>query len=119
MGGGTLIEAHELCQRADGGNIKPKIEFSSVYAKYTLCGCVGMAPTGLYIVTKVEKSPPAASFENLSPVETAEYTGDLLESLRKTASRQGQTLLAHLLGLAVAEARFQASAQAQDTRLPG
>ena len=78
-----------------------------------------MARCGLYIVTKVKNSPLAVPFEMLTPAETAEYSGDLLETLRKTAARQGQALLAHLLGLAVAEARFQAAAQAQDTRLPG
>jgi hypothetical protein len=56
--------------------------------------------------------------ENLSPAETAEYTSDMLESLRKIAVRQGQSLLAHLLELAALEARFQGLSQAQDTRLP-
>jgi hypothetical protein len=41
----------------------------------------------------------------MSPVETALYTCDLLESLRKIAQRQGQTLLAHLLELAFVEAK--------------
>ena len=57
--------------------------------------------------------PPPAT-----PADTARYTHDLIESLRKIAAEQGQTLLAHLLALAAAEARYLA-AQAQDTRLPG
>ena len=54
----------------------------------------------------------------LTPAETASYTRDLLESLRKIALGQGQSLLAHLLGHAAMEAKAQAD-QAQDTRLPG
>jgi hypothetical protein len=40
----------------------------------------------------------------LSPPETARYTADLLDSLRKIATRQGQDVLAHLLELAQFEA---------------
>jgi hypothetical protein len=58
--------------------------------------------------------PPLAE---LSPAETAQYTAELVESLRKIAAKQGQTLLAHFLELAAFEARTQAT-QAQETRLP-
>jgi len=50
----------------------------------------------------------------VQPAESARYTRDMLESLRKIAAGQQQTLLAHLLGLAAVEARFLAD-QAQDT----
>lgn len=53
----------------------------------------------------------------LSPAQTAQYTAELAESLRKIASRQGQLLLAHFLELAAFEARTQAT-QAHETRLP-
>lgn len=39
------------------------------------------------------------------PVETAQYTKDMLESLKKIALQQQQPLLAHLLDLAVWEAK--------------
>ena len=70
----------------------------------------------------------------LSPAESARYTLDLLDDLRKIAQRQGQGMLAHLLELAQAEARIllreappmtpdevsnQVPNQTQDTRLPG
>ncbi len=58
---------------------------------------------------------PTAS---LTPAETARYTRDLLESLRKIALGQGQGLLAHLIGLAAAEARHLGD-QVQDTPPPG
>ena len=57
--------------------------------------------------------PPPAT-----PADTARYTHDLIESLRKMASGQGHALLAHLLDLAATEAKYLA-AQAQETRLPG
>lgn len=41
-----------------------------------------------------------------SGAETARYTLDMLENLRKIATRQGQDVLAHLLELAQAEARM-------------
>jgi len=56
--------------------------------------------------------PPA------SPAETARYTRDLLESLRKMAAAQGQGVLAHLLELAGFEAQSLA-ATAPTTRTPG
>jgi hypothetical protein len=67
-------------------------------------------------------SSPRASYlptpSPATPADTARYTHDLIESLRKMAMGQGQTLLAHLLGLAAVEAKHLA-AQAQETRLPG
>jgi hypothetical protein len=41
-----------------------------------------------------------------SATESARYTLDMLENLRKIAVRQGQDVLAHLLELAQAEARI-------------
>ena len=49
-------------------------------------------------------SQPAAP--PISAVESARYTLDMLENLRKIATRQGQGVLAHLLELAQAEARL-------------
>lgn len=54
----------------------------------------------------------------LTPQDTARYTAEMLESLRKISLKQGQGLLSHLLELAAVEARAQASIQDQDTRLP-
>jgi hypothetical protein len=51
---------------------------------------------------------PASPEERISPLESARYTIDLLENLRKIARRQGQDILAHLLELAQAEARMAA-----------
>lgn len=62
--------------------------------------------------------PPASPPGGITPAETARYTAELLESLRKIALRQEQVLLAHFLELAVVEAKAQACLQAQDTRLP-
>jgi hypothetical protein len=64
------------------------------------------------------KSSTSAPLEKLTPTETAQYTSDMLESLRKIAFRQGQVLLAHFLELAAVEARAQATGYAQATRLP-
>jgi len=55
----------------------------------------------------------------LAPAETARYSEDLLDSLRKIALQQGQSLLAHLLSLAAQEAKaLSESGYAQETRLP-
>ena len=55
----------------------------------------------------------------LTPEQSARYTRDLIESLRKIALQQGQSLLAHLLGLAAMEAKALADRDyAQETRLP-
>jgi len=59
-----------------------------------------------------EPGPPA------SPADFARYTAELVDSLRKMALRHGQPLLAHLLHLAVIEAKSQAEGGAQETRLP-
>ena len=56
--------------------------------------------------------------DRLSPLETAAYTRDILENLRKMADKQDQTLLSHLLELASLEAKFL-TLQSQQTRLPG
>jgi hypothetical protein len=47
-------------------------------------------------------SPPP---QTISPQESARYTSELLGSLQKIAFRQDQHLLAHLLELAMFEAR--------------
>ena len=55
-----------------------------------------------------KKARPAAAMPALaalSPPETARYTSDLLDSLRKIATRQGHGVLAHLLDLAQYEAQ--------------
>lgn len=56
--------------------------------------------------------------EELTPRQTAKYTSELLQSLRKIAFRQGQALLAHILELAQLEASAQADGHDHDTRLP-
>ncbi len=50
----------------------------------------------------------------VSPADSARYTREMLESLRKIAMGQNQSLLAHLLGLAATEAKFLGD-QAQET----
>ena len=56
----------------------------------------------------------------MKPAETALYTYEMLESLRKIALHQGQNLLAHLLNLAAMEAKVQSGQDSdQDTALPG
>lgn len=62
----------------------------------------------------VMPQPLSAGF---SPAESARYTLEMLESLRRIAVKQHQSLLAHLLGLAAMEAKTQA--EAQETSLPG
>ena len=54
-----------------------------------------------------------------SPAETARYTQEMLETLSRIATRQGQVLLAHLIDLAVVEARIQRLQTDQETSLPG
>ncbi len=58
--------------------------------------------------------PPGGG--SLPPAETARYTKELLDSLRKIAMRQNQEMLAHLLELARYEA--QSLAQASTTTTP-
>jgi hypothetical protein len=69
-------------------------------------------------VTLARNSSKDAVQAEITPAQSAQYTGDLLESLRKIAFKQGQVLLAHFLELAALEARAQAAIQDQDTRLP-
>ena len=49
---------------------------------------------------------PAVPGRVISPLESARYTAEMLETLRKIALGQGQPLLAHLLELAQVEARI-------------
>jgi hypothetical protein len=63
-------------------------------------------------------NPPPSLPGAITPEETARYTAELIESLKKIALRQGQALLAHLLDLAALEAKSLAKGQAQETRLP-
>ncbi len=58
--------------------------------------------------------PPGQPPTPVRPQDTARYTREMLESLRKIAIGQGQGLLAHLLGLAALEAKHL-SDQVQDT----
>ncbi len=60
---------------------------------------------------------PVEPLAPLTPCETARYTAEMIESLRKIALKQGQVMLAHFLELAALEAKAQA-AQDQETRLP-
>ncbi len=56
----------------------------------------------------LKKPRPAAAMPALAALsapETARYTADLLDSLRKIATRQGHGVLAHLLELAQFEAQ--------------
>jgi hypothetical protein len=65
------------------------------------------------------KPLPNAQIAGLLPTETARYSRDLIESLRKIALHQGHSLLAHLLGLAALEAKALAEGDyAHETRLP-
>jgi hypothetical protein len=50
--------------------------------------------------------PPEPVEALISPLESARYTSDLLENLRKMASGQSHVVLAHLLELAQMEARI-------------
>jgi hypothetical protein len=61
---------------------------------------------------------PVEPLAALTPAETARYTAEMIESLRKIALKQGQLLLAHFLELAAFEAKAQAN-QDHETRLPG
>ena len=49
--------------------------------------------------------PPDLSWPP-TPLESARYTGDMLENLRKIAVLQGQDVLAHLLELAEMKCRL-------------
>jgi len=58
--------------------------------------------------------PPGLPPTPVTPQDSARYTREMLESLRKIALGQGQVTLAHLLGLAAMEAKHLGG-QAQDT----
>ncbi len=58
-----------------------------------------------------QPAPPKA----ISAPESARYTSDMLESLRKIASGQGHELLAHLLDLARVEAKSLAGTTKDST----
>jgi len=60
-------------------------------------------------------SAPAA---DMSPAETARYTCELLDSLRKIAARQNQMMLAHLLELARYEAHSLTAAKPPGATAP-
>jgi hypothetical protein len=66
----------------------------------------------------IRPDQPGQKPEPITPRETAMYTADLVESLRKIALKQDQPLLAHLLELVAVEAKSLANGQDQDTRLP-
>jgi hypothetical protein len=66
----------------------------------------------------LRSTPPDPPAGGITPEDTARYTAEMIDSLRKLALKQGQALLAHLLSLAALEARAQADGQAQETRLP-
>jgi len=73
-------------------------------------------------MTQAAKNPlsgaqPVAA-ASLSPAETALYTRELLESLRKIAMRQNQEVLAHLLELARYEAQSLAGAKTPGATAP-
>jgi hypothetical protein len=53
----------------------------------------------------ISPTEPGSKPEPMTPRETALYTADLIESLRKIALKQDQALLAHLLELAAVEAK--------------
>lgn len=57
---------------------------------------------------------PSLSSKPISSPESASYTSDLLEVLRKMASGQGHRLLAHLLELARVEAKSLVRDDQQD-----
>jgi hypothetical protein len=59
-------------------------------------------------------NPASPVMAGMSPVETARYTAELLDSMRKIAVRQGQGVLAHLLELA----RYEAQTLAIKTMTP-
>lgn len=59
------------------------------------------------------------SENEISHLESVDYTRDILISLQKMASVQKHTLLAHLLSLAAEEARMLKNDYRQDTLPPG
>lgn len=61
---------------------------------------------------------PQLTLTGLSPLQTAAYTHDMLESLRKIAVQQQQDLLAHLLLLASLEAKSISTQDDHEISLP-
>ncbi|HWD28221.1 MAG TPA: hypothetical protein VG387_13705 [Rhizomicrobium sp.] len=61
-----------------------------------------------------DRFPPGPPPPPVTPSESARYTGEMLESLKKIAIKQNHGLLAHLLSLAAMEARYLGD-QAQET----
>lgn len=88
------------------------VTISCVTTMFTIASspCSLLLPVEVMSVRSSDASTP------LGPVETARYTREMLESLRQIAMEQKQELLAHLLALAVLEARLQ---EGQETLLPG
>ena len=62
------------------------------------------------VMTPAQPKPafpaPPVPGATISPAESARYTAEMLETLRKIAVQQRQLVLAHLLELAQAEARM-------------
>ena len=56
---------------------------------------------------------------SIGPTQSAQYTTEMLESLKKIALRQNQRLLAHLLDLAAIEAKSLCGSHDQETLFPG
>jgi hypothetical protein len=72
---------------------------------------MGLTPMSMQNEFSAPKAP--------CPSETARYTKEMLESLKKIAVQQNQQLLAHLLDLAALEAKSLGETQRQDTLFPG
>ena len=56
---------------------------------------------------------------SIGPAQSARYTTEMLESLKKIALNHNQCLLAHLLDLAAIEAKSLCGPQDQETLFPG
>jgi hypothetical protein len=67
---------------------------------------------------RVGRPPAGPPPDPPTPAETARYTAEMLESLRKIAAGQGHGRLVHLLGLAAVEAKYLAD-QPHETLPPG
>jgi hypothetical protein len=76
------------------------------------------APASHESPMSLRHTPPDPPAGGITPEDSARYTAEMIDSLRKLALKQGQALLAHLLSLAALEARAQADGQLQETRLP-
>ena len=71
------------------------------------------------MVPKMPMRTPLPAPRVPAPHESALYTWDMLETLKKIALQQNQHLLAHLLDLAAMEAKTLGESQDQDTLFPG